>query len=140
MSANLNPISVAATLAVSQSKAWQYYTLPEHIGNWNFASSDWCCPSAENDLRIGGTYKARMEARDGSFGFDFEAIYTLVDEEKMLKYIFGDRHASVSFRPLDEQHTMVEIVFDPETMHPVEMQRDGWQAILNNYKQYTETH
>lgn len=140
MSNHLSPITVSATLAVPISKAWQYYTLPEHIVNWNFASPNGCCPSAENDLRIGGTYKARMEARDGSFGFDFIAIYTLVDEDKMLKYIFGDRHFSVTFRRLDEHLTAVEIVFDPESMHPTEMQRDGWQSILNNYKQYTETH
>lgn len=140
MSNNLSPITVSATLAVPLLKAWLYYTLPEHIVNLNFASPDWCCPSAQNDLCIGGTYKARMEARDGSIGFDFEAIYTLVYEGKMLKYIFGDRHASVTFRRLDEHHTAVEIVFDPETMHPVEMQRDGWQPILNNYNHYTETH
>lgn len=137
---NTTKITVEATVKAGTKKAWDCYTLPEHITQWNFADPSWHCPSAENDLRVGGIYKARMEAKDGSFGFDFETVYSEVITEKKLAYTMGDgRKADVSFTA-DGAFTKVKVVFDPENMNPPEMQQGGWQAILNNYKQYTETH
>lgn len=121
------------------AKVWDSYVNPKHIIHWNFASDDWHCPSAENDLRVGGTYKARMEAKDGSFGFDFEFVYSELVPEKLIKYTLGDgRDVEII---LNDKGTSVELVinFDAETMNPVEMQRNGWQAILNNFKSYTES-
>lgn len=118
--------------------AWDCYNNPNHIIHWNFADPSWHCPSAENDMRIGGTYKARMEAKDGSFGFDFEGVYTEIAAGKNFTYEFGGRTATVEFNDLGNQ-TEVIVSFDAETENPVELQKAGWQAILNNYKKYTET-
>ncbi len=131
-------ITVSATINAPILKVWDSYTNPKHIVNWNFADPSWHCPSAENDMRIGGTYKARMEAKDGSFGFDFEAIYTGIKEGKEFTYEFGGRVATVQFKDLGNQ-TEVIVTFDPENENPLEMQKGGWQAILNNFKNYTET-
>lgn len=133
-----NKITVTATINADREKVWDYYTNPTHIVNWNFADSSWHCPSASNDMTIGGRYIARMEAKDGSFGFDFEANYTQIDNGKSFSYEFGGRHATVEFNELNG-HTEVNVTFDPETVNPIEMQEKGWQAILNNFKQYTET-
>ena len=132
-------ITVNALVAVNKQKAWDYYTLPEHITQWNFADPSWHCPSASNDMRIGGRYVARMEARDGSFGFDFEAIYTAIEVGESFSYGLGGRIVSVIFKGLDDK-TEVSVTFDPENENPIELQRNGWQAILNNYKAYTEAH
>lgn len=131
-------ITVSALIHADVEKVWDYYTNPKHIVNWNFADPSWHCPNATNDMEIGGTYKARMEAKDGSFGFDFEAIYTEIEEGKGFTYEFGGRKASVTFNPQDQQ-TELTIIFDPETQNPIEMQQQGWQSILNNFKNYTET-
>lgn len=130
-------ITVLATINADSKKVWDYYTIPRHIIHWNFADPSWHCPSAENDMRTGGTYKARMEARDGSFGFDFEAIYSIIVEGKTFTYEFGGRTATVQFNDLGSQ-TEVVVTFDPEDENPIEMQKGGWQAILNNFKNYTE--
>jgi uncharacterized protein YndB with AHSA1/START domain len=130
-------IKVQTTINAEAKKVWDYYNNPKHIINWNFADPSWHCPSAENDMRIGGTYKARMEAKDGSFGFDFEAIYTEIIEGKNFTYEFGGRSATVQFNDLGSQ-TEVVVTFDPENENPVEMQKGGWQAILNSFKNYTE--
>lgn len=134
---SIDKIMVQATIKAEKDKVWNYYTNPEHITQWNFADPSWHCPHAENDMRIGGRYCARMEARDGSFGFDFEAIYTDILDGDQFTYGFGGREATVSFRTVD-QATEVTVVFDPETENPIEMQKNGWQAILNNFKNYTE--
>lgn len=131
-------ITVQATIKAESKKVWDYYTNPDHIVNWNFADPSWHCPSAENDMRIGGTYKARMEAKDGSFGFDFEAVYTQIKEGQNFAYEFGGRAAEVQFRDLGSE-TEVEITFDAEEENPIEMQKEGWQSILNNFKKYTES-
>ncbi len=133
-----NTITITATLAADTKKAWDYYTQPEHITKWNFADPSWHCPSASNDVRTGGKYSARMEAKDGSFGFDFESIYTEVVEGEYFTSEFGERTATVLFKNLNNQ-TEVIVTFDPETQNSVELQRSGWQAILNNFKEYTET-
>jgi uncharacterized protein YndB with AHSA1/START domain len=134
---NTTKITVSATIPAPVEKVWDYYSNPKHIVHWNFADPSWHCPSAENDMRIGGTYKARMEAKDGSFGFDFEAIYTDINEGKNFTYEFGGRIATVQFNNLVSQ-TEVIITFDPEEENPIEMQQGGWQMILNNFKTYTE--
>ncbi len=130
-------ITVQATVNSEAKKVWDYYNSPKHIIHWNFPDPSWHCPSAENDMRIGGTYKTRMEAKDGSFGFDFVAIYSEIIEGKQFTYEFGGRTASVQFNNLDSQ-TEVVVTFDPENENSIEMQKGGWQAILNNFKNYTE--
>ncbi len=134
---NLEKITVQATVAAPKEKAWDYYTNPQHIVHWNFADPSWYCPNAENDLRIGGTYKARMEARDGSFGFDFEAIYTELTLGEGFTYGLGDRMVTVSLQSAGDK-TEIVVTFDPESENPIELQRRGWQAILDNFKAYTE--
>lgn len=131
-------ITVTASIAASPSKVWDYYTLAEHIVNWNFADPSWHCPRASNDLKVGGAYFARMEARDGSFGFDFEAVYTSVDAGKSFSYEFGGREAEVELSP-NGDFTDMRLSFDPEEENSLKMQKAGWQAILNNFKAYTES-
>jgi uncharacterized protein YndB with AHSA1/START domain len=131
-------VTVGAQIAADIKKVWDYYTLPEHITKWNFASDTWHCPAASNDLRIGGRYVARMEAKDGSFGFDFEAVYDDIIQHSKIAYTMADgRQAIVVFNPVGHQ-TVITITFDAEGQNPVELQRDGWQAIVNNFKKYTE--
>jgi len=132
-------ITIQATITADKKLVWESYTNPKHIIHWNFASDDWHCPSASNDLRVGGTYKARMEAKDGSFGFDFEAIYTKVSEGESFTYVLSDeREINVRFTEL-ENKTEVVIIFDAETENSIELQKNGWQAILNNFKLYTQS-
>lgn len=130
-------ITIKATVSAEKQKVWDYYTLPEHITKWNFADPSWHCPSATNDMRVGGRYVARMEAKDGSFGFDFDAVYTDVNPGSSFTYEFGGRYATVTFHETNGQ-TDVTIVFDPENENPIEMQQAGWLIILNNFKNYTE--
>jgi uncharacterized protein YndB with AHSA1/START domain len=133
-------LTVQSTIDAPIEKVWKYYTNPEHMTHWNFASDDWQCPHAENDLRIGGKFKSRMEARDGSSGFDFEGTYTAVEQFSRIEYIMaGDdsRKVAVEFRKEDDG-TLVKVAFDPENINPLEMQKSGWQAILNNFKKYVE--
>jgi uncharacterized protein YndB with AHSA1/START domain len=132
-----NKITVTATINSVRDKVWDYYTMPDHITQWNFAHPSWHCPSASNDMKVGGIYNARMEARDGSFGFNFEAIYTEIVEGKEFTYEFGGRTANVKFEA-KEKLTEVVIVFDPENENPIDMQQAGWQAILDNFKAYVE--
>ncbi len=131
-------IIIQADISADQKKVWDYYTKPEHITKWNFASPDWCCPKAENDLRPGGKYIARMEAKDGSFSSDFEAIYDTVNVPENFTYTApNNRQVSVKFEERGDK-TRVTVTFDPENENPEEMQREGWQAILNNFKKYAE--
>jgi uncharacterized protein YndB with AHSA1/START domain len=132
-------ITIQSTVLADIKKVWDYYTQPEHITNWNFADPSWYCPRASNDLKIGGRYIARMEARDGSLGFDFDAIYLVINKYENFIYEFGVRQATVEFKDLSGQ-TEVTISFDPETENSIELQKNGWQAILDNFKKYTETH
>lgn len=132
-----NKICVSVFIYAPAAKVWEYYTEPKHIINWNFADPSWHCPKAENDLRVGGRYLARMEAKDGSFGFDFESFYTEVIDGKEFSYKFGGRKANVKF--LENGNTTEVIVnFEPENENPVEMQRFGWQSILDNFRKYVE--
>lgn len=133
----IKKITVTAAIDADTAKVWEYYTNPKHITGWNFADPSWHCPSAENDMQISGTYKARMEARDGSFGFDFEAIYSEIIPGKEFTYSFGGRTVNVKLESAANQ-TVISVTFDPENENPLEMQQAGWQSILNNFKTYTE--
>ena len=134
-----SPITVETVVPVSREAAWDAYTTPDHITRWNFASPDWTCPSADVDLREGGRHTARMEAKDGSFGFDFTAIYEAIEPERSFTYRMEDgRIVTTTFEQLGDT-TRVTTVFDAETENPVDMQRDGWQAILNNFKAHAES-
>ncbi len=135
----MNRITIHATIHANAEKVWDTYTLPQHITNWNFASDDWHCPSAENEPVTGGKMKWRMEAKDGSFGFDLEAVYNEVIPKKKIAYTMPDgRKVDVVFEQ-QADHTEVTITFDPENMHPADFQKAGWQAILNNFKKYAES-
>jgi len=131
-------ITIGTTIDAPVERVWKAYTTPADITRWNFASDDWCCPSAEADLKVGGSYKARMEAKDGSFGFDFEGVYDEVDPNKAVTLAMSDgRKARTTFEPTDSG-TKVTTVFDAEEQNSIEMQRDGWRAILNNFRTYVE--
>ncbi len=131
-------ITVKALVNAPISIAWRAYTNPVAITQWNFASDDWYCPTAENDLRTGGKFKSRMEAKDGSFGFDFEAVYDEVINQKRIAYTLGDGRKVVITFESEGDKTKVVTTFDAESQHSLEMQEGGWQAILNNYKAYAE--
>ena len=129
-------ITIEARVSSPPDVAWRAFTTPEAITEWNFASADWWCPSAQVNLREGGAYCARMEARDGSMGFDFAGTYVEVEPGHALTLRLDDgRRARTTFEPA-EGGTLVRTVFDSESEHPIEMQRDGWQAILNNFAAY----
>lgn len=136
----LTPITVETTVNAPIAKVWEYWTEPEHITQWNTASDDWHTPSATNDLREGGSFTARMEAKDGSFGFDFGGTYTKVTKHAQIDYTMGDsRKVSVTFED-QEGKTHITETFDPETQNSPEMQRQGWQAIMDNFKKHVESH
>lgn len=128
-------ITVSTTVDAPVARAWEAYTTPAEIMRWNFASADWHCPAAEVDLRPGGRFSSRMAAKDGSMGFDFEGVYTAVIPHERLEYAFGERGAVVEFLPVGDC-TGIRVSFDPETEHPTEMQRAGWQAILDNFAKH----
>lgn len=131
-------ITVENTINAPVEKVWEYWTQPEHITKWNYASDDWHTPHAENDLRAGGKFVSRMEAKDGSFGFDFGGIYNAVTTNKYMEYTLGDgRKVKINFNPEGNQ-TEVVTNFEAEDTNSVELQKGGWQAILNNFKKYTE--
>ena len=132
-------VTIETIINAKPKKVWEYWTQPEHITKWNFASDDWHCPRAENDLRVGGKMNSRMEAKDGSFGFDFEAIYDEVKDQKRIVYTMLDgRVAETDFEDLGGK-TKVTTTFDAENQNPVEMQKNGWQAILDNFKKHVES-
>lgn len=133
-----NQIIVETTVQTSVEKVWTLWTEPTHITKWNTASDDWHTPHAENDLRVGGKFLSRMEAKDGSFGFDFGGIYDEVLLHKVIAYTLGDgRKVNITFQG-QENETEVIVTFDAETENPIEFQQQGWQAILDNFKKYAE--
>jgi len=137
--ANLTTITVETTVNAPVEKVWKYWSEPGHITKWAHASDDWHTTRAENDLRTGGKFLSRMEAKDGSFGFDFGGEYTNVEEHKTIEYTMGDgRKVRIDFTPQGNATKVVE-TFDAEITNSIEMQRGGWQAILDNFKKYTET-
>jgi len=135
---NKTVITVETTVNAPVGKVWDTWTTPVHIMQWNSASPDWHTPSAVNDLRPGGKFSARMEAKDGSFGFDFGGTYDEVRLHEYIAYTLGDdRKVSVIFTSHDGSTTVTEH-FEAEGTNPVELQRGGWQAIMDNFKRYTE--
>ena len=131
-------IIIKANINGSIDKIWKLWTDPEHIKKWSMASDDWHTTHSENDLRKGGKFLSRMEAIDGSMGFDFYGIYDEVSDKRLIAYTLGDgRKVEINF---NDKGRSVEVVqtFDPESENPVDMQREGWQAILNNFKNYVE--
>ncbi len=133
-----NPITIEALVSAPVDQAWTLWNDPEHVVQWNAASPDWHSPAAENDLREGGTFSYRMEARDGSMGFDFGGTYTEVRPGASLAYTLGDgRKVRVEFLP-EGARTRIRESFDPESQNPPEMQQAGWQAILDNFAAYAE--
>ena len=137
--ANKTNITIETTVNAPVDKVWNYWSAPEHITKWNNASDDWHSPRAENDLRTGGKFTTRMEAKDGSMGFDFGGVYDDVRQNELIEFTMGDgRKVSVKFSGKGDETKIVE-TFEAEETHPIEMQRGGWQAILDNFKKYTET-
>lgn len=135
---NHEMVTVQTTVGLPVEKVWELWGLPEHITKWNSASDDWHTPRAENDLRTGGKFTARMEAKDGSFGFDFGGVYDEVIDHQLIRYTMGDgRKVEVRFAEKNGATSVVER-FDPEQTNPVDMQRTGWQSILDNFKKYAE--
>ncbi|HJT74137.1 MAG TPA: SRPBCC family protein [Chitinophaga sp.] len=131
-------LTVAATVNAPVEKVWKTWNTPEDIMKWNSASDDWHTPSSTNDLRPGGKFTARMEAKDGSWGFDFAGIYDAVEEYKLIEYTMGDnRKVKIVFEANGNTTTVTES-FEAELENPIEMQQEGWQAIMNNFKKYTE--
>lgn len=131
-------ITVVAEVAAPLAKVWECWGQPEHIMNWNAASPDWHCPKAENDLQTGGKFSSTMAAKDGSFSFDFAGVYDKVEEHKEIAYTMEDgRTVTILFEEKDGKVTVTE-TFEAEGTNPIEMQRGGWQAILDNFKNYTE--
>ncbi|MBU6350498.1 MAG: SRPBCC family protein [Chloroflexi bacterium] len=128
-------ITVETTVRAPIEKVWKAYTTPEDIVQWNAASDDWHTTKSSVDLRVGGEFSSRMEAKDGSFGFDFAGTYTNVITKSLLEYSFGDRNVRVEFKE-NPSGVNVRVSFDAETTHPLEHQRDGWQAILNNFQRH----
>lgn len=135
---NKTAITVEATVKAPVTKVWDMWNKPQHITNWCYASDDWHAPHAENDLKIGGKLKTTMAAKDGSMSFDFEGVYTKVQENKLIEYTIADgRNVQVLFTSLGNETKVVE-TFEAEDTNPEEMQRSGWQAILDNFKKYVE--
>lgn len=131
-------ITIDATINAPIEKVWKFWTEPEHIKQWNNASDDWHTPKAENDLRVGGKFLSRMEARDGSFGFDFEGIYDEVEPLSVIAYSLADGRQVRTVFEREGDQTKITTNFDAETQNPVDMQKGGWQAILNNFKKHVE--
>ena len=130
-------VTVETIVKAPVAKVWSAYTTPKDIKQWNAASDDWHTTQSTVDLREGGAFSSRMEAKDGSFGFDFAGTYTKVVPQQLIEYSFGDRTGLVEFVS-GAQGVTVRSTFDAETAHPLEQQRQGWQAILNNFAKHVE--
>ncbi|ALC83720.1 MULTISPECIES: SRPBCC family protein [Bacillus] len=131
-------ITVETTVHAPVNKVWEYWTDPQHIMKWSFASDDWHASNAENDLRVGGKFLTRMEAKDGSFGFDFGGVYDEIRINEFISYTLGDgRKVTITFIT-QENYTKVIETFEAEDTHSIEQQQAGWQAFLDNFKKYSE--
>ena len=130
-------ITVETVVKADVNAVWAAWNSPEDIKQWNAASDDWHTTASSVDLRVGGQFSSRMEAKDGSFGFDFAGTYTRVEPEKVIEYTFGDRNCTVEFLP-GAGGVNVRVTFDAEAQNSVDMQRGGWQAILDNFAKHVE--
>lgn len=134
-----NPIIITQIVDKKVDLVWLYYTQPKHVVKWNQASSDWHTVSAKNDLKVGGRFNYRMEAKDGSFGFNFEGTYVDIVTYKAIHYILDDlRHVSITFEDINDQ-TKVQVKFEAQQENDRSLQESGWQAILNSFKNYAES-
>jgi uncharacterized protein YndB with AHSA1/START domain len=133
----MSKITVEATIAAPMAEVWRAWNTPDDIKQWNAASDDWHTTRSAVDLRVGGAFSSRMEAKDGSFGFDFAGTYTKVEEHRLIESTIGDRVLLVEFSD-GPGGVRVRETFDSEPTHSIEQQRDGWQAILNNFKKHVE--
>ena len=132
-------ITVEIEIEAPIEKVWEFWTKPEHIINWNFASDEWCCPTAANDLKPKGKFIWRMEAKDGSMGFDFTGIYNQIIAHEFISYTMEDgRRVEIEFKIEDDKIILTES-FEPEGTNADEMQKAGWQAILGNFKKLVES-
>lgn len=139
-STNFEQIIVETVVHAQVEKVWKYWTEPFHIMHWNYASPDWHTPQCENDLSVGGKFTTRMEAKDGSFGFDFWGIYDVIETNKLIEYTLGDtRKVSITFSTNGEETKVIE-TFEAEETNPLDMQKTGWQNIMDNFKKYVEEH
>ena len=136
--ANETKITVQVTVNAPVERVWKLWNAPEDIVKWNTADPSWHTPSSENDLRVGGKFKNRMEAKDGSFGFDFEGIYNTVPLHKEITYTLGDGRQATTVFSEEDGKTHVATTFDPENENDPEFQKQGWQMILNNFGKYAE--
>ena len=133
-------IRIETIIKAPIERVWECWTNPEHIVNWNFATHEWCCPTAINDLQPGGEFSWRMEAKDGTAGFNFAGTYIHIKENELITYKMPDeRGVEIRFSPSGDGVKLAE-TFDAEAIHSPEQQRTGWQAILDNFKKYVEAH
>ncbi len=130
-------ITVETLIAAPIAEVWRAYSAPEEIKQWNAASDDWHTPSSTVDFRVGGAFSSRMEAKDGSAGFDFAGTYTKIVDHSVIEYVFGERTAHIEFSEVPGG-VKLAITFDAEATHSEEQQRQGWQAILDNFKRHVE--
>lgn len=137
---NRKVVTVETTVNAPVEKVWEYFSLPKHIMQWNNASEDWFTPSSENDFKEGGKFINRMEAKDGSMGFDFTGTYQKIIQNEYIEYtIIDGRSVKIKFAP-EGDGTKITESFDAEITNPIDMQKRGWQSILDNFKKYTESH
>ncbi|MBP6882218.1 MAG: SRPBCC domain-containing protein [Candidatus Levybacteria bacterium] len=132
-------VHTTSTINASLEKVWECYTSPEHITKWAFASDDWEAPHAENDLRVGGKFSTKMAAKDKSEQFDFSGVYSQVKEHELIAYTMDDGRKVIVKLSSQGDATKVDVDFDPEQENSEELQRTGWQAILDNFKKHTES-
>lgn len=135
----MDPVKIDITILKPVAKVWDFFTEPKHITKWNFATDDWSCPTAKNNLEVGGKFDYRMEEKDGTFGFDFTGMFDEIIPLQKIKYHLDDgRKVEVIFENIDENTTKVIEIFEPDPEQPRDMQRDGWYAILNNFHKCVE--
>ncbi len=133
-----NAITISVTVNAPVARAWDVFTNPAHITKWNFADDSWHCPTASNDVKTGGAFKSRMEAKNGSMGFDFEGTYSKVINLELIEYSLAEREVQIRFEAVSSEQTRLIETFDIEDENSAELQRNGWQAILENYKKQVE--
>ncbi len=132
-------ITVNTKINAPLQKVWDCWTKPKHITNWNFASNDWRCPKALNDFKKGGQFMWRMEAKDGSTGFDFTGLYDEIKEGELINYHISDgRKVTITFSKVGDNVHLIES-FEAENIHTEQQQKAGWQSILDNFKKYVES-
>ncbi|WKV12634.1 SRPBCC family protein [Marivirga harenae] len=135
----MDRITIKTSVKAEIEKVWNCWTKPEHITNWNFATDEWSCPNVENDLKPNGKFSWRMEAKDGSMGFDFDGTYEKIVDKELISYKMSDgRKVNIEFIKNDKE-VVVSETFDAEGTNSDEQQRAGWQAILGNFKKYVES-